>query len=163
MPKRHLRTLLLGSTFRPLSRLLGPVSTLTFPDSANFLFCFHCPVELPLALCRREQRLEGEKCQMLKRQGRGQLVWPHETEDSRLKGASDSGVESDTVPRSLLWRDGCSCPLTRHAGQQPLCPGCLARTGDFLCQGKSVESRDVFIGFSGETETTGGIKENWLP
>ena len=100
---------------------------------------------------------------MLKHQGSGQLVRPHETEGGRLKGASDSGVESDTVPWSLLWRDGCPRPLTRHARHQPLCPGCWAHTGDFLCQGKSVESRDVFIGFSGETETTGGIKENWLP
>ena len=53
--KPHLMPLLLGSPARPLSRLLGLVSMLTFTDSTNVLFCLHCSIELPLTLCAPER------------------------------------------------------------------------------------------------------------
>ena len=53
--KPHLMPLLLGSPARPLSRLLGLVSMLTFTDSTNVLFCLHCSIELPLTLCAAER------------------------------------------------------------------------------------------------------------
>lgn len=70
--------------------------------------------------------------------------------------------KSDVVCRSLPRRDDGPCLLTGRTIRQQMCAGYLLRTRDFLCRGESGDSRDVFIGFSRETEPTGGNTRNWL-
>ena len=81
-----------GEHFKTSVRTPGPVSMLTFTDSADFLFCFPCSIELPLTLCVAERAMAGRgestKCQSI--EDAVNLRGPTKQRVAVCKGASDS-------------------------------------------------------------------------